>query len=135
MQKSLAFTLKAVLNDLPFGPPPSYEITFNRNFIRSLTDAKDLFINARKEALDHLYSQRISIRNRPVDVDADYEEVAASCGHFSSALEDFAEDTIVYLEVLQDMKKTLESPPGRSWHWIMFWRHKSSTERISHDDG
>jgi Fusaric acid resistance protein-like len=133
--KSLAFTLKGVLNDLPFGPPPKYEITFSGNFIRSLTDAKDLFISARREALNTLYNHRITLRERSIDVDADYEEVAASCGHFSSSLEDFAEDTIVYLKILQELKAVLtEKPFKRSWKWMQFWRSRSPPSKEAHED-
>jgi hypothetical protein len=128
--------LKGILNDLPFGPAPEYKITFNNNFIRSLIDAKDLFISARHDALEHLYTQRITIKNRSPDIDADYEEVAASCGHFSSCLEDFAEDTITYLEVLQDLKDTLQEKPfRRTWRWFRFLATKSSTERQLRQDG
>jgi hypothetical protein len=135
-QKSLAFTLKGVLHDLPFGPAPKYEITFNENFARSLGDAKDLFISARHEALNTLYTQRITIKDRSPDVDADTEEVAASCGHFSSCLEDFAEDTVEYLEVLQDLKKVLNDKYfRRTWCWILFWRKKSMLEQQLRSDG
>jgi hypothetical protein len=118
-QKSLVFTLKGVLNELPFGPGPEYEITFTENFHRNLELAKDLFISARREALEVLYTQRISAKTRPLDVDAAYEEVAASCGHFSACLEDFADDTIAYLDILQELKSTLHDPSRkRSWSWM-----------------
>jgi hypothetical protein len=126
--KSLAFTIKGVLNDLPFGPAPKYDIVFNENFIRNLTDAKDLFIAARKEALDSLYSQRHTITNESTDAVAEYEEVAASCGYFSSSLEDFAEDTIMYLEVLSELKAAYDIAP-RSWQWLLFWRYRSADIR------
>ena len=128
--------MKGVLNDLPFGPAPQYEITFNENFARSLADAKDLFITARHDALKTLYTQRITIKDRAPDVDADIEEVAASCGHFSSCLEDFAEDTVAYLEVLQDLKSVLnDNDFRRTWNWMKFWRKKSPSERQARDDG
>jgi hypothetical protein len=121
--------MKGVLNELPFGPGPQYEITFNENFHRNLEVAKDVFISARREALEVLYTQRISAKTRPLDVDAAYEEVAASCGHFSSCLEDFADDTIAYLDILQGLKSTLLDPSRkrswnwmtRGWGWIKFW--------------
>ncbi|KAF2670842.1 hypothetical protein BT63DRAFT_453207 [Microthyrium microscopicum] len=134
--KSLAFTLKEVLNELPFGPPPKYDITFDQNFTHSLEDARDLYITARKEALEMLYTQRVWARNRSPEVAADYEEVAASCGHFSSSLEDFAEDTIHYLEILDDLKDLLQAKPRqRSWNWLKFWKRKSpKTEHLREEE-
>ena len=128
--------MKGVLNDLPFCPAPKYEITFNSNFAHSLSDAKELFISARHDALDTLYTQRITVKDRSPDVDADIEEVAASCGHFSSCLEDFAEDTVAYLEVLQELKTVLcDKEFRRSWKWLLFWRKKTSSEQQVRNDG
>jgi hypothetical protein len=126
--------MKGVLNELPFGPGPQYEITFNENFHRNLEVAKDLFISARRDALEVLYTQRISAKTRPLDVDAAYEEVAASCGHFSSCLEDFADDTIAYLNILQELKSTLHGPSRkRSWSWMKFWHHRTA-RAPNHDE-
>jgi len=133
--KSLAFTLKGVLNELPFGPPPNYDITFNENFTRSLEDAKGLFIDARKKALESLYNELLWARSRSPEVAADYEEVAASCGHFSSSLEDFAEDTIQYLSILEELKEILHHEPRqRNWRWLMFWNQRTPQHRTIHED-
>jgi hypothetical protein len=37
--KSLAYTLTQILEELPFGDGPQYQITFNSQFKNSLTDA------------------------------------------------------------------------------------------------
>ncbi|KAK8183256.1 Fusaric acid resistance protein-like-domain-containing protein [Phyllosticta capitalensis] len=130
--KSLAFTLKEVLDELPFGPPPEYKIAVNRNFRGSLLEANELFKKARREALAAIYANRSLNRSRPVEVLADYEEVAASCGYFSSALQDFAEEMIVYLDILDELKTNLaQKPRKRSWNWILFWRkNKADTVDI-----
>jgi Fusaric acid resistance protein-like len=125
-QKSLVFTLKGVLHELPFGPAPAYEIMFHENFKTSLMDAKTLFISARHRALDSVYNNRLWSRKRSPDVDASYEEVAASCGHFCSCLEDLAEDTIAYLEILEELKDCSDYQ-SRSWDWLRFkWKRAPS---------
>lgn len=121
--KSLAFTLKEVLAELPYGPGPDYTISVNKHFRSSLLDANELFAKARKEALDAVYANRGLSKSKALEVLADYEEVAASCGYFSSALQDCAEEMIGYLDILEELKQEVEKAPRkRSWNWIMFWR-------------
>ncbi|KAF4301294.1 ribosomal protein l19 [Botryosphaeria dothidea] len=134
--KSLAFTLKEVLDDLPFGPAPNYTIAVNSNFRSSLMEAKELFAKARKEALEAVYANRGLSRSKPLEVLADYEEVAASCGYFSSALQDCAEEMIVYLDILEELKQDVErSPRQRTWNWLIFWRkHKNAAGEESRPD-
>jgi len=60
-----------------------------------------------------------------MEVEADFEEVAASCGYFSFSLQDFAEEMEIYLETLDELKQEIdESPRRRSWTWLKFWRRK-----------
>ncbi|KAF2402531.1 hypothetical protein EJ06DRAFT_528642 [Trichodelitschia bisporula] len=123
--KSLAYTLKEVLHELPFGPGPEYDIVFNCNFRRSLLVAKNLFADSRKEALERLYRQKVRASTSH-EVIADYEEVGAACGYFGSSLQDFAEDMVQYLDILAELKKELETQPRRrSWHWLNFWHPRS----------
>lgn len=71
-----------------------------------------------------LYRAKDLNKERPLEVEADFEEVAASCGHFSFSLQDFAYETQVYLDILDDMKKEIEERPnGRSWNWLKIWRY------------
>lgn len=58
-----------------------------------------------------------------MDLEADFEEVAASCGYFSFSLLDFANEMKEYLVILDDLKLEVEErPSGRSWNWLKFWR-------------
>ena len=60
---------------------------------------------------------------RPIELEADFEEVAASCGHFSFSLQDFANDMEEYLDILEDLKIEMDTRPnGRTWEWLKFWR-------------
>ncbi|KAI9790313.1 MAG: hypothetical protein M1835_001073 [Candelina submexicana] len=121
--KSLAYTLKQILNELPYGPAPDYRIAYNSNFRHSLFQAIELYTNARKEALRLLYQRKDFSKVKPRDVEADFEEVAASCGHFSFSLQDVAEEIKVLLDILDDQKLEVDrESPSRSWKWLLSWR-------------
>ena len=121
--KSLAFTLQQILEELPYGPAPDFKIEVNANFRSSLMDAIDLYSNARKESLDLVYRNRDMAMSRNTELEADFEEVAASCGYFSFSLQDFAEEMKIYLDILDELKDELEAPRRkRSWSWLKFWR-------------
>ncbi|KAF1963582.1 hypothetical protein CC80DRAFT_460415 [Byssothecium circinans] len=133
--KSLAYTLREVLDELPFGPGPDYEMAINEHFRHSLIDANTLFINARKEALASVYKTKIPSKTGSVAVAADFEEVAASCGYFSSSLQDFAEDMVSFLDILDELKENSKRwPRQRSWVWIKFWRKWRWFRKITQND-
>lgn len=135
MQKSLAYTLREVLDELPFGPGPEYEMAINEHFRYSLIDANALFVNARKEALASVYRNKIPTKTGSMAVAADFEEVAASCGYFSSSLQDFAEDMVTFLDVLDDLKENAKRyPRKRTWRWLKFWRKWKWVQKLSNQD-
>ncbi|KAF2007830.1 hypothetical protein P154DRAFT_516634 [Amniculicola lignicola CBS 123094] len=122
--KSLAYTLREVLDELPFGPGPEYNMDINEHFRHSLVDATKLFSNARKEALAMVYKNKIPSRTGSVEIAADFEEVASSCGYFTSSLQDFAEDMVTFLDILEELKVNVHHHPRRrTWNWPKFWRH------------
>ncbi|KAH7390670.1 Fusaric acid resistance protein-like-domain-containing protein [Pyrenochaeta sp. MPI-SDFR-AT-0127] len=127
--KSLAYTLREVLSELPFGPGPEYNIAINEHFRHSLVDAKALFADARRDALSAVYRNKVPARTSSAAVAADFEEVAASCGYFSSSLQDFAEDMVTFLDILEDLKANVNSyPRRRTYSWLKFWQ--SGRKRI-----
>ena len=131
-KKSLAYTLKQILDELPYGPAPDFKITANPKFHSSLVEAIQLYGTSREEALALLYKKKDLSATRPMEMEADFEEVAASCGHFSFSLQDFAEDIKNYLEILDDLKlETDHSPRRRSWTWLKFWRDKKGSKQSS----
>ncbi|RDL37545.1 Uncharacterized protein BP5553_04978 [Venustampulla echinocandica] len=125
--KSLAYTLSQILEELPFGSGPDYAIAINEHFHASLTDALKLYSDARSEALRELYKSKELDRDRPESIEADFEEVAASCGHFSFSLQDFAEDMQNFLTILEDLKEQTKSSQ-RSWKWARFWQKAKHRE-------
>jgi hypothetical protein len=128
--KSLAYTLSEVLREPAFGHAPDYGIAINDQFRQSLTDALGLFNTARAHALQELYTNLELGRDRTEKIQADFEEVAAACGHFSFSLQTFGEEMQKYLNVLDDLKH-VDEHKNRSWRWLSsFWRkddHSSST--------
>ncbi|KAL2262413.1 hypothetical protein VTK26DRAFT_1407 [Humicola hyalothermophila] len=119
--KSLAYTLSEILRDPAFGAAPDFEITVNDHFRQSLADALALFNDARAHALQELYKTLELDRTRSESVQADFEEVAAACGHFSFSLQTFGEEMRKYLDVLDDLK-FVDMHKRRSWYWLMWWR-------------
>jgi hypothetical protein len=134
--KSLAFTLREVLSELPFGPGPEYDMAINEHFRHSLVDAKALFANARRDALAAVYQNKVPTKTKSAAVAADFEEVAASCGYFSSSLQDFAEDMIIFLDILEELKSNVNRyPRQRSWSWMKFWQSKQARYHRIGDSG
>jgi Fusaric acid resistance protein-like len=131
---SMAFTLKEILDELPYGPAPNYQIKVNPKFRTSLRRALELYTAARKEALKVVYNQNDMDRTRPIEVQADWEEAAASCGHFSFCLLEVAEQVTEYLRILDELQLEVEEQPtgSRSWNWLKFW---TSSRDGSQDSG
>ncbi|KAM3076632.1 hypothetical protein ACMFMG_007438 [Clarireedia jacksonii] len=135
--KSLAYTLSQILEELPFEEGPNYRITINEHFRTSLTEALKLYSNARAQALQELYKSKEMDKTRSESIEADFEEVAASCGHFSFNLQDFATEMQHYLEILEELKEETERPKRRSWRWVLFWRKRrdrSKGDALSDDE-
>lgn len=132
--KSLAVTLRKILDELPYGPDGS--IVVNTHFRTSLDDAIELYTDSREEALSQLYKTKELTKARPVEAEADFEEVAASCGYFSFSLLDFANEMRVYLEILDDLKLEVEErPDGKTWNWLKIWRRISDSKpKQDHED-
>ncbi|EFQ98979.1 hypothetical protein MGYG_01989 [Nannizzia gypsea CBS 118893] len=121
---SLAYTLKEILGELPYGPAPDFKVTVNIKFRTSLERALELYRHARNDALNIIYSQKdlILAKGKPLGVEADLEEVAASCGHFSFSLLEFGEQLKEFLSILDQLQlEAEERPNGRTWRWIMPW--------------
>ena len=126
--------MRKLLDELPYGPDGS--IAVNARFRISLDDAIELYTSSREEALSQLYKTKELTQPRPVELEADFEEVAASCGYFSFSLLDFANEMRAYLEILDDLKLEIEErPDGKTWDWLKVWhRIRGSKPEQNHDD-
>ena len=118
--KSLVQTMAEILKEPPFGAPGK-PIDLPDQFKESLNDAISLYNEARADALGELYRTIELGRTRSETVQADFEEVAAACGHFSFSLLSFADEMQKYLDALDDLKFLTEQN-RRSWKWLMFWK-------------
>lgn len=68
-------------------------------------------------------------------MEADFEEVAASCGHFSFSLQAFANEMQNFLSILEELKEATEHRDQRSWSWLKFWQKTKAqkTKRPNED--
>ncbi|KAF3809153.1 hypothetical protein GCG54_00011349 [Colletotrichum gloeosporioides] len=120
--KSLAYTLSEILREQAFGAGADSKITVNPHFKHSLQDAMTLYNHARTNALQELYTSIELGRSRSEKIQADIEEVAAACGHFSFSLQHVAEDIDAYLTALEELKYHRELG-SRSWDWLKPWKY------------
>lgn len=126
--KSLAHTLSEILREPAFGKDLKEDITVNEQLRESLRDALSLYDTARGSSLRELYRIIELGRARSEKIQADIEEVASACGHFSFSLQAVAEETDAYLDVLEELKYTTETAP-RTWKWLKFWRYLKPFKR------
>lgn len=117
IQKSLAYTCKYTLRELPFSPGPEFEIPVSPLFSDRITRALELYTTSRVAALKELYNEHIMFQQN-----VNKEEVAASMTYFSFSLEEFAREVLDVISVLEDLKRHKESPT-RNWWWLLFWTH------------
>ncbi|PYH90669.1 WD40 repeat-like protein [Aspergillus ellipticus CBS 707.79] len=128
--RSLAFTLKEIFRDIPFKPAPEFRVSVNNRYRMSLDRALELYRESREEALQTIYRQREIIGVQTLEVEADLEEVSASCGHFSFSLLEFGEQLKELLTILDELQlESEERPDGRSWNWLKFWHWKGLETR------
>jgi hypothetical protein len=125
--------LKEIFEEIPFGPGPEYPVSFNNRFKASLDRALDLYRDAREKALASVYREKDFAKIKSRVVEADLEEVSASCGHFSFTLMEFGEQLKELLDILDELKLECEErPQGRSWNWLKFWNSFQSWSFLSH---
>ncbi|KAI1380914.1 Fusaric acid resistance protein-like-domain-containing protein [Hypoxylon crocopeplum] len=130
--KSLVHTMAEMLKEPPFGNPGS-PVRINGHFKQSLGDAISLYNQARGNALEEIYKTIELGRTRSESVQADFEEVAAACGHFSFSLLSFADEMQIYLDTVDDLRDVTEQNK-RTWKWLLFWRHIKFPSRTKGED-
>ncbi|KAI1434178.1 ribosomal protein L19 [Xylaria sp. CBS 124048] len=133
--KSLVYTMSGMLKQPPFGVPGS-PIDLNDQFKHSLGEAVSLFNQSRANALERLYQTIEGARSTSESIQADFEEVAAACGHFSFSLLSFADEMQKYLDALEELKYITEQNK-RTWNWLKIWKKISAlwrSHRAASDD-
>jgi len=133
--KSLVYTMAEMLQQPPFGAPGS-TVEVNEQFKHSLSEAVSLYNESRGRALEELYRTIETARSTSESIQADFEEVAAACGHFSFSLLSFADEMTKYLDSLEDLKYVSEHNK-RTWKWLKVWKRIHSlwkSHRADADD-
>jgi hypothetical protein len=127
--------LKEIFKEIPFKPAPDFRVVVNSRFRTSLDRALDLYRGSREEALKTIYRQKDVLNIQTMEIEADLEEVAASCGHFSFSLLEFGEQLKELLAILDELQlEAEERPNGRSWNWLKFW-HQRGCDIVARDTG
>lgn len=120
----MAFTLKEIFREIPFGPAPDYKVSIDGRLRTSLDRALELYRESRAKTLKSLYQQTEAMKFRNQEAEADLEEVSASCGHFSFSLMEVGEQLHELLCILDELQlETEERPGGRSYNWLKFWQN------------
>ncbi|KAJ8107309.1 hypothetical protein ONZ43_g6774 [Nemania bipapillata] len=96
-------------------------IEVNEQFKHSLAEAVSLYNESRGIALEELYKTIENARSTSESIQADFEEVAAACGHFSFSLLSFADEMTKYLDALDELKYITEQNK-RTWNWLKIWK-------------
>ncbi|TRX90277.1 hypothetical protein FHL15_008822 [Xylaria flabelliformis] len=122
--KSLVYTMSEILRQPPFDTPGS-PIEFNEQFKHSLDEAVSLYNESRGRALEELYRTIENARSTSESIQADFEEVAAACGHFSFSLLSFADEMQKYLDAIEELKYVSEQGK-RTWSWLKIWKKISA---------
>lgn len=117
--KSLVHTMAEMLRQPPFDAP-GLPIELNEQFKYSLSEAVSLYNESRGKALEELYKSIENARSASESIQADIEEVAAACGHFSFSLLSFADEMKKYLDALEELKYINEQDK-RTWAWLKVW--------------
>ncbi|KAI0869370.1 ribosomal protein L19 [Hypoxylon argillaceum] len=133
--KSLVYTMAEILKQPPFDAPGS-PIEVNEQFKHSLGEAVSLYNESRGTALEELYKTIENARSTSESIQADFEEVAAACGHFSFSLLSFADEMKKYLDALEELKYVTEQKK-RTWNWLKVWNYIIAlwkSRRLSEED-
>jgi len=122
--RSFSYTIRGVLDGMPFEETESYPTKETYHYKNSLTLARDLFTKKHERAITKLYEQKIFKANTTIETKIDEEEVAASCGNFASILTQYSKELDNFIELLSDYGDSLENN-SRSWNWLKFWQKNS----------
>lgn len=123
--KAFIFTIKNILNEVPFSYNDSYFERYSRTtkFQKSLSTAIKLFNDKQIGSFEKLYNQDIFKSNSDFLFKSDLEEVTACCGNFSSLLRLFGDGLQEFLVLLNDTS----SHRLKTWKWFNFWKRNGTT--------
>ena len=127
--KSLAYTVKQVLKEMPFSE--DYRVKIHSQLFLNLDQALALYDEAREVALSAMYKHAVFQSVKALDEMADREEIAASMDYFSHSLQEFVCETRELMYVLKELEAYQASQSSRSWTFLKFWRRHHHPNRTS----
>lgn len=117
--EALSAGLCKALWESDFEKRPSDEESDSNRFTHALSDALGSFNAARSKALQEMYEHSTLRDSSSPGLQADLEQIAAACGHFTYSLQSLSEEIQKYLDLIDDMKYVGQHGK-RSWGWL--WR-------------
>lgn len=118
--KSLAFTTKQALKEMPFGE--DYKVHVPSQLFLNIDRALSLYDEARELALSDMYKNQIFTSVSGTGEMADREEIAASMDYFSFSLQEFVCETREMMYSLKELELYQSVEQSRSWNFLKFWR-------------
>lgn len=118
--QALSVGLCRALREPHFVLRPSSEAVDNGHFTHGLSDSLSAFNIARYKALQEIYEHPMLRDSSSPQLQAELEQVAAACGHFTFSLQSLSEEIQKYLDLIDDLKY-LEQHGKRSWRWLWSW--------------
>lgn len=129
--EALGDALCRALREPHFVQRTADETTNNDHFSHGLSDALSSFNVARSKALQELYEHPTLKDASSPNLQAELEQIAAACGHFTFSLQSLSEEVTKYLDLIDDLKYA-EQHGKRSWRWLWWWT-KSGTGTLRLD--
>lgn len=113
-------TIKLILAEIPF-EDINLTVSLQPRYMTSVVAATEKYSIAREKALEELYQSDIFTRERDFQSVANEEGAAASCGNFSYLLEEFGNELIQFMRIVDRYDSVTVLAP-RSYRWLKFWQ-------------
>lgn len=129
--KTYISTLKVILDGIPIENTNLGFVPSMSKYLQETVEAVDTYSTAREKALADLYQQQNFRKNRDFHLAANEEGAAASCGNFSYLLEEFGNELVTFLSILDqynEISHDVSSP--RSYNWLKFWEKQSPLNKV-----
>ena len=127
-------TINTILDGMPFENAPNYSVSLKPHYLPSTIRATETYSEAREQALADLYHKETQGVHE-FESSADEEGAAASCGNFSYLLEEFGNELISFMNILERYESvTTEEHPTYSYEWLKFWKKPICSNQESSAD-
>lgn len=122
--KSFSFTIKEILDHVPFDQFEPHAVVNTAQYARSLHLAQELLKSKQLEAMAKVYSEKLFNLIKGEELKADEEEVAASCFNFSYSLIEYSHELNKVFDILDAYALVTERGCPKTYGWLRFWKSK-----------